>query len=247
MKVVVTGKGGAGKTTVSGTMARLLARRGQSVVAVDCDPSPNLGVTLGLSIDAVESMDAVLNGLIRSGHTHNDPRPDPEMLLERYGVDTPDGVRLVATGKIERIPNACVCCGSHATTRELFSALSDDGRTVIADLEAGLNDLIWAKPGSTDVVIAVAEPSAKAFEVARRARDIADTLGVKRIIGVAARCHSEAERVRLSELLGVETIAIPDDPSVQRADHLGISPLDHDAGSPAMVAIDELTTRLLDG
>jgi len=72
MKVVVTGKGGSGKTTVAGTLARHLARRGHRVVAVDCDPSPNLGLTLGLPPDRVESLEAVLNGLVAAGHTHHD-------------------------------------------------------------------------------------------------------------------------------------------------------------------------------
>jgi len=66
---------------------------------------------------------------------------------------------LVATGKIERPSDVCLCCGSHTTTRQFFADLSADGRIVIADLEAGLNDLIWLRPRSDDVVVVVAETS----------------------------------------------------------------------------------------
>ncbi|MBA2556613.1 MAG: P-loop NTPase, partial [Chloroflexi bacterium] len=38
MRIGVAGKGGAGKTTVSATMARLFARRGYDVNALDGDP-----------------------------------------------------------------------------------------------------------------------------------------------------------------------------------------------------------------
>jgi len=47
MNVAVVGKGGCGKTSISGTMARVLARRGHRVLAIDGDPNPNLALTLG--------------------------------------------------------------------------------------------------------------------------------------------------------------------------------------------------------
>ena len=43
MKIVVAGKGGAGKTTVSGTIARALARAGNPVLALDADGVRALG------------------------------------------------------------------------------------------------------------------------------------------------------------------------------------------------------------
>ena len=48
MRIAVAGKGGVGKTTISGTLARLLSRRVGGALAVDGDSNPNLGVALGL-------------------------------------------------------------------------------------------------------------------------------------------------------------------------------------------------------
>lgn len=247
MKIVITGKGGVGKTTVAGSLARQLARRGQDVVAVDCDPSPNLGITLAMSPDAVENLEPVLNGLMASGYTHHDPKPDAEDLLRRFGVDAGDGVRLVATARIERIPKACMCCGSHNSTRELFSDLSGDDRVVIADLEAGLNDLLWARPKSDDVVLAVADTSAKAVEIARRACRIAESMGVGRVIAVANRCATPADADRVRDALGVSVFAIPEDEVVGQADHEGVGPLDVAAESPAMDAVGQLAALLVGG
>lgn len=243
MKIVVTGKGGAGKTTISGALARLLARAGHPVVALDCDPSPGLGIALGLGPEATEAAPAVLNSLVAMGHTHNDPDPDPEDLLGRFGVDGPDGVRLLVGARVEQLDGACICCGSHSTTRKLFSNLPHEGRIVLADLEAGLNDLIWASPKADDIVVAVAEPSAKGFEVARRACELAETMGVGRRIVVANRAD-EADVKRLSQLTGLEAFAIPDDPAVAHADRAGLAPVDVDAGSPALLAISALASRL---
>lgn len=245
MKIVITGKGGVGKTTISGALARLLARRGMEVVAVDCDPSPNLGITLAMSPAAVEAMEPVLNGLLASGYTHHDPKPDAEDLLRRFGVAAGDGVRLVATARIERVPEACMCCGSHNSTRELFSDLSSDGRIVIADLEAGLNDLLWTYPRADDVVVAVTDSSAKAVEIARRAVIIARSMGVGRVIVVANRCAGPADAARVEDITGVLVFAVPEDRVVSRADHEGIGPLDVGVESPAMVAVGELAELLV--
>jgi len=244
MKIAVCGKGGSGKSTISGALARHLARQGHKVVALDCDPNPNLGISLGVPREEVESMQPILNALLDAGHTHKDPKIEAEELLSRYGVDAPEGIRLVATGKIERPSSDCLCCGSHNTTRQFFGELSSEDRIVLADLEAGLNDLIWAKPGPGDVVLAVTEGSAKSVEIARRACRLAEELGVARIIGISNRTVSDVDAKRITEELGVETFTIPEDRAIEDADHLGVAAMDADPSAPAVVAIGELAALI---
>ncbi|HEX2701481.1 MAG TPA: AAA family ATPase [Acidimicrobiales bacterium] len=247
MKIAITGKGGSGKTTIAGGLIRGLAEAGHSVVAVDADPNPNLGISIGVPRDTVETMEPILNALLASGHTHNDPTPDPEDLLARYGVEAPNGITLIATGKIERPTDACLCCGSHNTTRQFFGSLPADHRTVVADLEAGLNDLMWAKPGPDDTVLVVSEPSAKSVEIARRACRLAESMGVQHILGVANRSTTDDDVTRLADVLGVDVVAVVEDPAVERADQLGVAPFDTEAGSPAMLAVAAIVERLVKG
>ncbi|MDP8932341.1 MAG: AAA family ATPase, partial [Actinomycetota bacterium] len=42
MRVAFVGKGGSGKSALAGTLARALARRGESVLVLDSDPMPGL-------------------------------------------------------------------------------------------------------------------------------------------------------------------------------------------------------------
>jgi CO dehydrogenase maturation factor len=59
MKIAVAAKGGSGKTTLAGTLARVLGRRGQTVLAIDADSNPNLAITLGLPREAAAHIQPV--------------------------------------------------------------------------------------------------------------------------------------------------------------------------------------------
>jgi CO dehydrogenase maturation factor len=99
MKLAVVGKGGVGKTTVAGVLARTLGRRGLSVIALDCDSNPTLGISLGIGAEATERLAAVRQSLEDGGVEHAPSAPE---LLERFGTWGPDGVRLAVVTKIDR-------------------------------------------------------------------------------------------------------------------------------------------------
>ena len=97
MKIAVVGKGGAGKTTTSAVLARTLARSGHNVVALDCDTNPNLGLSLGIGLDATEALLSLRDGI---GDDVEHAR-SWDAIVERFGADAPDGVRLAMVSKIE--------------------------------------------------------------------------------------------------------------------------------------------------
>jgi CO dehydrogenase maturation factor len=101
VKITVVGKGGSGKTTVSALLARGLAREGWSVVALDCDANPNLGIALGVGLEATERLVAIRQALDEAGVEH---APSAAELLQRFGTTAPDGVRLAVVSKIDK-PN----------------------------------------------------------------------------------------------------------------------------------------------
>lgn len=104
MKVGVVGKGGVGKTTIAGTLARSLAHAGQRVVALDCDSNPNLGVALGVSVAETERLAGIRQALDRGETEH---APTVREMLERFGTDAPDGVRLAVVTKIDQPQSGC--------------------------------------------------------------------------------------------------------------------------------------------
>jgi CO dehydrogenase maturation factor len=99
MKIVVAGKGGVGKTTVAGTLARSLGRAGHSVVALDADANPMLGISLGVGPEATDALVAVRQGLEDGESEHE---PTIEGFVDRFGTEAPDGVRLVVASRIDQ-------------------------------------------------------------------------------------------------------------------------------------------------
>ncbi|MBA3735240.1 MAG: AAA family ATPase [Actinobacteria bacterium] len=98
MKIAVAGKGGVGKTTVSGTLARALARSGHQVLALDGDVNPMLGISLGVGPEETDRLVAARQALDggRLGH-----EPTAAGLVDKFGTDAPDGVRLVVVSRID--------------------------------------------------------------------------------------------------------------------------------------------------
>ncbi len=105
MKLAVTGKGGSGKTTTSAILARTLARRGHDVVALDCDSNPNLGISLGVGDDETERLVSMRQALDEGDEEHATEWGD---VLDRFGSDAPDGVRLAVVSRIDNPEPGCL-------------------------------------------------------------------------------------------------------------------------------------------
>ena len=98
MKIAVVGKGGSGKTTTSAVLARAIAREGRTVVALDCDTNPNLGLSLGVGDQETERL-LTLRDQVEDGEGEHEVTWAG--ILDRYGTDAPDGVRLSVITRIE--------------------------------------------------------------------------------------------------------------------------------------------------
>ena len=95
MKLAVAGKGGSGKTSISGTMARLLARSGHRVLAIDGDSNPNLALTLGIPLERVDDLPTLPRDLLRRTEAGAELTKTLEEVCESHSLAGPDGVTLL--------------------------------------------------------------------------------------------------------------------------------------------------------
>ncbi len=107
MTIALVGKGGSGKTTLAATLARLFARMGYRVDALDDDPNPNLAAALGLTPEQRAALSPLPRDQVLEKRTDPDGRTSLhltrpfEEVIEEYGSVGPEGVRvLLMTGLI---------------------------------------------------------------------------------------------------------------------------------------------------
>ena len=116
---------------------------------------------------------------------------------------------------------------------------------MIGDLEAGVGTLLRLQPGQADLVIVVAQPTAKAIEVARRAVEIASRRA--RVLLIANRVRDDADLELIRDGLAWEDgemSVVPDDPAVARADEEGMAPIDAAPEGPAVLALERVAARI---
>ena len=240
MKVAVSGKGGAGKTTLAGVMARLLAERGKKVLAIDADPDANLASALGFPKELASEIVplADLKELIRE-RTGASPgygslfrmNPKVDDIPEKYSR-TYNGVRLILMGGVQKGGAGCFCPESVVLKRFMEEVLIYRDDDVIMDMEAGLEHLGRATARSVETLIVVVEPGQRSIATAEAVKRLAGDIGLASVKIVGNKVQSDEDRKFIenacgrAELLEIMTY----DPKIVDADKLGISPLDNDGG-----------------
>lgn len=198
MRLALAGKGGAGKTTISATLARLAAREGRSVVAIDADANPNLGLALGVPPEAAAGIRPIPHSLVsrrRGGSGLTEPVDE---VLDRHAVRAPDGVRLLGMGAPAHADEGCLC-SAHAVVSSLLEDLGDPHLLVVVDMEASPEHLSRGTIRHVDVVAMVAEPYYRSLETVRRMALLVDELPVGRLAVVANKVRSAADEQAIRE------------------------------------------------
>lgn len=97
-KIAVAGKGGSGKTTVAGVLARLWAEEGTEVLTVDADENPNLGLSLGLGVERTHELIGAREALLPDGPAIT---CSMEEIVDRYAAEADERIRLVQVKKFD--------------------------------------------------------------------------------------------------------------------------------------------------
>lgn len=253
MKIAITGKGGVGKTTISGTLCRVIGKKGGKILAIDGDPNPNLSVVLGIDKDA-DLPPSLSTDIIErvekpdGGWFFRVKMPFPE-ILDTYGQNAPDNITLLIVGKPEKAGTGCMC-GSHTVVRELIhSALtSEENSMMIVDTEASLEHMKRGTSRHVDKLYTVVEPYYRSLEATSRFADMARQLGIEQVEAIANKVRNQEEEAAIRDYckkidLPIAAI-VPFDERVTDADLKGMAIIDFDKNSKVVEAIESLVDNL---
>lgn len=247
MRVAFAGKGGAGKTTITAGVARTLAGRGETVVAVDADSNPNLGVALGIEPGAVA--DALAPSLVSRKLGGPGLTEPVEEVVARFGLPAAHGIRMLTMGMPAHAGEGCLC-SAHATVSAVLGDLGARTDIVtLVDFEASPEHLSRGTARHADVLVLVAEPYYRSLETVRRMAALAAELPIPAVVVLANKVRSDDDRDAVVEFCQRHDLrwlgALPWSDAVTAADRQRVSLLDAAPDAAVVGALTHVADALL--
>jgi CO dehydrogenase maturation factor len=242
MRLAFIGKGGSGKSTVAGTVARILARGRQPVLAVDVDPVPGLAYTLGLGHVPEAGLPAELAERREGKGWVMKEAVSAGELVDRYAVIGPDDVRFLQLGKMPRHVHP----GSTVAFRHIIESFYRPGWSVVGDLSAGTRQAFFGWASFATRIVIVSEPTPAGFLTARRLKRLAETMPEAAIGLVLNKTDGEGGTREAARELDLPVWSIlPYDEEIVKAERKGLAPIDAAPHSGAVNAIERFVEAMM--
>ncbi len=158
MKLLVCGKGGSGKSTLTALIAKSLAKKGYRVLVVDGDES-NLTLHRLLGLEKPKEFKDMFGDRRKVFEGVKNLKIERIEDIPIEFVSKKDGIMLMSVGKIHHFGEGCAC-PMGALLREFLKGLKlRDDEFVIVDAEAGMEHFGRGVEEGCDGIIVVLDPT----------------------------------------------------------------------------------------
>jgi CO dehydrogenase maturation factor len=242
--IAVAGKGGTGKTTLSGLLIRYLVQHQKGkILAIDADPSSNLNLVLGLPL--TQTVGDIREDA-RVGVQPGQSRQDWLSYAVRMAVEEGDDFDLLAMGRPEG--QGCYCAANHML-RNIVDGINAGYDYVVMDNEAGMEHLSRRTTRDVDHLLLVSDASLRGMAAAEAMVGLSKELeiSVRNTYLVINRVIGElppAIRAK-AESMGVPLLAaVPYDAQLVEFDGQGRPLVELPADAPVSRAVESIAERL---
>lgn len=187
MKVLVCGKGGSGKSTITAMLAKSMAKRSYNVLVVDSDES-NFGLHKQLGLEMPEDFMNYLGGkktlgeklmqAYQKGDTISifENKWKISEIPEAYTVEK-GKIKMMTIGKIHNFGEGCAC-PMGALARNLLNNMETTSEDVIfVDTEAGIEHFGRGVEEGCDLILMVLDPSYESIRLSEKIRELSEKAG----------------------------------------------------------------------
>ena len=179
--IAVAGKGGVGKTTLTGLLIQYLIDSGKApILAVDADANSNLNEVLGVEVEM--TLGEIREEVARAEMSKDNPIPKSmskadymEMMFNRCIIEDDDFDMLV----MGRTQGKGCYCFVNGLLQTQVQKLTPNYEYVVVDNEAGMEHISRGILPKVDYVILVSDCSRRGVQAAGRIAELARECGMK--------------------------------------------------------------------
>lgn len=243
--VALGGKGGTGKTTVSGLIIRYMLRHGMKpVLAIDADSNSNLNDVLGVSLeDTLSDAREEMKKSVPVGMTKD---VFMELKMEQALVEG-NGFDLIAMGRPEG--PGCYCAANNLLS-SLIDRLIKNYEYIVIDNEAGMEHFSRLTQKDIDLLVLVSDPSRRGLDAACRISELVRALPMRvtRTVLVINQVREmpAAWPEQVIRTFGERIAILPADPVLAKFDLEGKPTITLPDNSDVVIAADKLFDRLFE-
>ena len=177
MKILICGKGGSGKSTISALLARELAKKGNKILVIDTDES-NFGLHLQLGMVKPEDFMNYFGGkkvlLEKTKSLRKKWKIDD--LPQKY-ISEKENIKLMAIGKIYNFGEGCACPINALASKFLEVLELRKNEFLIADTDAGVEHFGRGVEKGCDLILAVIDPTRESILLAEKISKLGNQVG----------------------------------------------------------------------
>lgn len=260
MKIAFVGKGGSGKSTVSGLFVRHLIETKQKIIAVDADINQHFASMIGAKFDSEKALDKHIvairrhltgsNARIAATKTMIKTSPPGkgsnvvtihanDTILRQYATKFAPSSYFLHVGTYQDDGIGMSCYHSSLSILEnvlSHSYINQDDEWVVVDMVAGTDAFSGPLHAMFDVIFMIAEPTVESVTVVKQFMQLAKSAGVAdRVKIIANKIEDTDDLAYIADETGCSPVAhIAYDPALRKQRRNGGIVQVHGAGAEAM-------------
>jgi len=189
MKIIVCGKGGSGKSTLTALISIAMKNRGYNVLLIDADES-NFGLhrMIGVShpVTLLDSFGGKKGFREKTASTFPPTEgimPFNKMIqineIPETCVSRANGMTLLVIGKVHHFGEGCACPMGAISRMVLSKLIVKDHELVLIDTAAGIEHFGRKVDAGCDLILGIVDPTFESFILAKRMLDLAAEAGIE--------------------------------------------------------------------